>query len=140
MATRNKILLRGMAREEDEIFGEATRPGSLLRVTSSGVSKHNVAGGVATPIFAREQHENQGGDVDDNIPSGDTGTVLYPALGAKINAVTDDTIARGDWVESDGTGGVRTYGSGYRIGQAVAASDLSGSVGRVEIVINPIGT
>lgn len=140
MATRNKILIRGNAREESSLFTVQTRPGMLLEIVAGGgVKPHATAGGVASMMFAREQHENQGGDVDDQIAAADYGTILFPELGAKINAVTSDTIARGDFVESDGAGGVRVYGSGYRIGQAVAASDLSGTVGRVEIIVNPIG-
>ena len=137
---RNTILIRGNAREESILFDEATRPGSLMEITSTGVQKHNTAGGAVLVLaFAREQHENQGADVDDLIASGDNAAVIFPELGAKINAVTSDTIARGGAVESDGDGGVRAYGSGYRIGVAVSASDLSGAVGRVEIILNPIG-
>jgi len=136
---RNKILIRGSAREESSLFDEAVTPGMLVELTATGVQKHSTAGGVAALAFAREQHENQGGDVDDDIPASDYGTVLFPCLNAKVNAYTSDTIARGDWVESDGAGGVRLYGSGYRLGQAVSASDLSGTNGRVEIILNPIG-
>lgn len=139
MTPRNTVLVRGMAREEDALADEAITPGMLVELTATGVQRHNAAGGVATPIFAREQKENQGADIHDEIASGDYVTCLYPKLGDVINAYTEDTIALGGWVESDGDGGVRAYGSGYRIGQARKASDFSGTTGRVEIIINPIG-
>lgn len=142
MATRNRVLLNGDAgyTELNGIFTGATRPGSLLELTSTGFRAEQTAGGQCLPLFAREQHENQGGDVDDNIPTADSGTALLCANGCIVNAVTDDTITRGQWVESAGSGKVRLYGSGQRIGQAIAASDLSGTVGRVEIIVCATGS
>lgn len=139
MATRNTILLDGGFREDTGLADGAITPGSLVQLTSTGYNDNVSAGAACVPAFAREQHENQGADVDDNIASGDTVTVIFPACGAVINALTSDTIARGEYVESDGAGGVRLYGSGFRIGQAQTASDLTGSNGRVEIVVAPLG-
>ena len=141
---RNTILLRGDAVEDSFTVegGTAIRPGMLVEISPSSavsVQPHQTAGGAAAPIFAREQHENQGGDIDDTIAVGDEVTVLYPNLGSIINAFTADTIDAGGWVESAGNGAVRAYGSGYRIGQARYASDLTGTYGRVEIIIAPIG-
>jgi hypothetical protein len=135
---RNKILLRDVGHWEDAevvVTDAVVRPGMLLEPTATGYRPHNTAGGVASYVFARAQHENQGNDVDDTIAVGDSFAALVCAPGCKINAYTSDTIAKGGWVESDGTGGVRAYGSGYRIGRAYAASDLSGTVGRVEIIL-----
>lgn len=141
MAVRERILLNGDAgyTELDGTFTGATTPGSLLELTASGFRAEQTAGGEAIPAFAREQHENQGGDIDDNIPAQDTGTALICSNGCIINALTDDTIARGVWVESAGSGKVRTHGSGQRIGQALTASDLSGTNGRVEIIVCATG-
>lgn len=140
MATRNTILIRGNAREENALITTgASRPGSLMQHVATGYKKHATAGGAAAVIVLKEQHETQGNDIDDNVAQNDKATVLFPELGAVINFVTSDTIARGEWVESDGAGGVRLYGSGYRIGIAQAASDLSGTVGRVEVAVQPIG-
>jgi hypothetical protein len=137
---RNEIMLRGSAREQNELItNAAARPGSLMQQTATGYRLHQSAGGAAIVAVLKEQHENQGNDIDDNVAANDQGTILFPELGAVVNFVTADTIARGEWVESAGNGTVRLWGSGYRIGQAVAASDLSGSVGRVEVVICPIG-
>ena len=83
--------------------------------------------------------ELPGGSESLDIAAGDEVVVLKPNLGATINAVTADTIARGDAVESAGNGAVRPHGSGAAIGIASKDSDLSGDVGRVEIVIAPLG-
>lgn len=138
---RNVILIQGNAREDTGIASGAIRPGMLIEPTGTGEQyvAHNDAGGAAAPVFAREQHENDGAGIDDNIASASSFTPIFPEMGAKINAVTDDTIARGEWVESAGDGKVRLWGSGYRVGYADAASDLSGTVGRVKIIIAPVG-
>ena len=91
-------------------------------------------------LFARSQWENDGAGVDNDIVEGDEVVVLAPTLGSKINAATADTIERGEFVESAGDGNVRLHGSGYIIGVASADSDLSGTVGRVEIIVAPLGT
>jgi hypothetical protein len=137
---RNEILIRGNAREQNELItNAAARPGSLMEQTATGYRLHQSAGGAAIVAVLKEQHERDGNDIDDNVLQNDKGTILFPELGAVVNFVTADTIARGEWVESAGAGAVRVFGSGYRIGQAVEASDLSGSVGRVKVVICPIG-
>lgn len=140
MAVRNTILIRGDAREKNGTFSAVTRPGMLMQPNGTGgFEPHDEVAGRAAPIFAREQHELQGNDIDDNIASGDSATVLYPETGAVINAVTADTIDEGEWVESAGDGTVQLLSSGYAIGQAVKASDLSGTVGRVEIAVATTG-
>ena len=138
---RKTILLRGYAREESGIAVEAITPGMLVQVdTATGNwEQHDTEGGAAAATFAREQHENDGAGIDTAIAQGDDVTVLFAQQGDKINAVTDDTIDKGEWVESAGNGKVRPYGSGFRIGYAASASDLSGTVGRVEIIIAPVG-
>ena len=140
---RNVIVIRRSSdpREEGGIVSVgAIRPGMLVEPTSTGHYKaHDSAGAIAAPIFAREQHENDGHGVDDLIALGDNITVVFAQLGDVINCVTADTIAKDGFVESAGDGTVRAYGSGYRIGYARAASDLSGTVGRVEVVIAPVG-
>jgi hypothetical protein len=146
MATRKTILLNGPAREQDFNMEVAIGPGMLVQRSASdagAVELHAVAGGAALPMFLREQHEDASsatvGGIDNNVVAGGTGTVLFPQLGAVINCRTADTILAGEWIESAGNGLVRLWGSGYRIGQAQTASDLSGTVGRVEVVIAPIG-
>lgn len=133
---RNVIMLNGDYREEGAIASGAIMPGMLVERTSTrAFQKHGTAAGAALAAFAREQRENDGHGVDDEIPSGDEFTVCYPVKGAKVNAYTTDTIAAGGFVESDGVGGVRAFSAGVKLGEASAASDLSGDIGRVEIVI-----
>lgn len=140
---RNTIILRapGTRNEFRGTSVYAITPGMLLELTAEDVYQpHSTAGGQAALFFAREQWENQGADVDDNIAVGDEFTVIAAQQGDVVNAYTSDTIAAGGWVESDGAGGVRAQGSGYGLGVARKASDLSGTNGRVEIVIASVGT
>lgn len=142
MATRNTILLRGNAREEGRVVETASiTPGMLVQLETGGeVLRHATDGGQAFPMFAKENHENQGSGIDVVIADADTATILFPEMGAKINAYTTDTILEGEMVCSDGVGGVRVADSGdYVIGVASADSDLSGSVGRCEIYVAPLG-
>jgi hypothetical protein len=133
---RNVILLRGDAREE---AGKATpyaiTPGMLVEPTATGYQPHSTAGGPAAAIFARGQTENNGADIDTDIALNDEVVVIFPEKGAKVNAYTADTIAVGGFVQSGGDGSVVAYDSGTILGIATAASDLTGTVGRVEIVI-----
>jgi hypothetical protein len=134
---RNAILLRGDAEQLSGIVTTATiTPGMLVEHTSTnGFRRHATAGGAAGAFFAREQHENNGAGIDDAIAVGDEVTVLACEKGSMVNAYTTDTIARGNFVESDGVGGVRVFAAGVKLGVANSASDLSGDVGRVEIII-----
>lgn len=135
---RNTILLRGQAREEQVTTTGVITPGMLVDMATGAA--HAVDGGQVLPVFAKEQHENQGAGIDDDIASGDEAIVLFPDHLAKINAFTSDTIAAGENVASDGAGGVRLASSGdFVIGEAAAASDLSGTNGRVEIWVASLG-
>lgn len=139
---RNTILLRGHAREEAFTASPyAITPGMLVELDGAGdVIPHTTDEGIAFPIFAKEQHENQGAGIDTDIAVDDEVIVLFPELGAKINAFTSDTLAEGDYVTSDGAGGVRLADSGsFVIGVAAAASDLTGTNGRVEIYVGALG-
>lgn len=142
MAARRVILLQGHAREESGIAGAQLTPGMLVEIDTSGDREwkpHASAGGGGVLAFVRAQHENDGAGIDTAIASGDDCTVIFPEMGAKVNAVTDDTIARGDVVQSAGNGKVEPLTSGgVGIGVAAEASDLSGTVGRVAIIITPI--
>jgi hypothetical protein len=142
MSVRQTILLRGDAERHAGPAGADITPGHLVAFDPSepgGYIPHGEAGGQAAPWFARENWENDGAGIDDDIASGSEVVVVKPNLGATVNAVTADTIAIGDFVESAGDGTVRPHGSGYVIGVASKDSDLSGDVGRVEIIIAPFG-
>lgn len=144
MATRRTIVLRGEWWEDAGPAGAEITPGMLLEPDPSdprGFLPHSTAGGPAAPVFAREGSEMDGAGIDTPIPSGGEVKAAWVNLGAKINAVTSETISRGEFVESAGDGEVRPHapGSGYAIGIALSDSDLSGDIGRVEIAVAPNG-
>jgi hypothetical protein len=133
---RNVILLRGDAHEESGLaVTYAITPGMLVEPVSTGFQPHATAGGTAAALYARQQSENDGASIDTDIAAADEVTVLFCEKGSKVNAVTNDTIVRGEFVQSAGDGTVALFDSGVIIGQATADSDLSGTVGRVEIVV-----
>lgn len=139
MAKRNVILLRGTGHEESgTVSSGPIVPGMLLQMTATGFRPHATAGGPAAAIYAREQRENTvegAGSIDSDIPNGDEVTGLFVPKGGKVNAITEDTIDRGEFVQSAGGGLVEPFDSGEIIGVAAAPSDLSGDVGRVEITV-----
>ncbi len=139
---RSVVLLRGDAREEAGIAstGASIVPGWLVDYDDSDVPHfvgHQTGGGVAAAIFARQNTEYDGKDLNTQITDLDSFTVIFPNKGAKINAVTSDTILRGDYVQSAGNGQVQLWdeSGGYVVGQAAADSDLSATIGRVHIII-----
>jgi hypothetical protein len=136
---RNTTVLRGDAHE---VSGLAVTydviPGMLVEPVATGWQPHTTAGGTAVAAFVRAQYENSqvdAGGMEDTIPSGDTITVVFPNKGAFVNALTDDTIVRGEFVQSAGDGKVALFDSGVIVGQAMADSDLSGTNGRVTIAV-----
>lgn len=143
---RSVIVLRGDARYEAGIANGAIGPGALVDYCPSedptfgtpAFIPHGEAGGVAAAIFADAYHASRDGkDIDTNIADEDSLTVIFPVKGAKINARTADTIARGEYVQSAGDGMVEPWNEsdGYVVGQAAEDSDLSDTVGRVHIII-----
>lgn len=138
---RNAILLRGDWIFEKNSIADTypVIPGHLVEVTDGGHQPHTTAGGKAPALFI--QHMAVTGatgtirTIDDTIPAGDSIVVIHAQKGAVINAITAETIDQGEYVQSGGDGTVVPFDSGEIVGQAQAASDLSGSVGRVEIII-----
>ena len=133
---RNTILLRGNAREEGGIATSSTiTPGSFVVMSGTGEGWALAGASAVGPIaVARENHENNGDNISDVIAQNSTFTVIFPEWGAKINARTTDTIARGDEVTWAAAGRVALRDSGDALlGIAASASDLT--AGRVEIII-----
>lgn len=106
----NTITLKGDGIHKEAVAGGSVTPGMLLARTSAGtVVAHNVAGGNALPAFATED-ELQGKDITDAYASGDK--VLYTVFerGAEVNALVAAhaaAISEGDFLDSDGAGGLR---------------------------------
>lgn len=133
---RNTISLRGYAlHEEAGIASGVVTPGDLLEFTGTGnqVRRHSDPGGVVTPLaFARENWENGGNGIGDNIPSGGEVVYILPAAGDKINARTAETIARGDELTSAGNGTLRVRAAGEAL---VGVADGPDDNGRVATII-----
>ena len=133
---RKTILLRGNAREEGGIATSSTiTPGSFVVMSGTGEGWALAGVSAVGPIaVARANWENDGDGIDDAIAQNSTFTVIFPENGAKINARTTATIARGDELTWGANGTVALRDSGDALlGIAASASDLTAS--RVEIII-----
>lgn len=137
---RSVILLQGDARYESGLATGALAPGMLVNYDPSsdrGFIPHGDAGEVAAAMFVDAYGAHYDGKGINTLhTSGNDCTVIFPVKGAKVNAVTTETLARGDYVESAGDGTVQALTStGYCVGQCAADSDLSATIGRVHIII-----
>ncbi len=112
MTISKTVLLKGEAMYKEAVAGGTITPGMLImRNSSNAVVVHNAAGGRAQAMFAFED-ELQGKTISDNYVSGDNVVFVVPERGAEINAVVAANAAAiviGDFLESDGAGGVRKY-------------------------------
>lgn len=101
------VLLRG----DNQAFYEAIAvaactPGQLLIIDSAGkVKPHNVAAGVASPIFAREE-EYVGGTIDTAYAVADQVTYVHAKSGDEVYAWLKNGVTSviGGFLESDGAG------------------------------------
>lgn len=136
----NVILRDGDAREEDHKASEAITPGELIEFGGSNDIQANTSAADSTAVraFVREQVENSGNGIDDDVPSGDTGTVIYPESGAVVRAFLahGENVSEGAALESDGNGALQAQSSGRVIGYAdEALNNTSGSASRIDIVV-----
>lgn len=140
---RKTIVLRGEWWEDSaEVITATLTPGMLVEYTSAGrVRRHSTPGGAAAGLFALANTELDGAGIDTAVAVNASCKIATVQAGALVNAVTSDTIEAGEFVQSAGNGQVEpwTEGSGRAIGVARRASDLSGTVGRVEIIFAPNG-
>lgn len=92
--------------EEYEAAAATIYPGCLVELDSAGkVKVHATAGGNALPMFAIED-ALQGKGIDENYATADKVRVWIPTRGDIVYGILADgqTIAKGDFVESDGNG------------------------------------
>lgn len=134
----NTILVRGRAEEEAYITSEAMTPGELvLYAATEGQIKANDASADvdAMKAWVREQEENKGAGVDDDIASGDEATVIFPTSGAKIRALIahGTNVQQGAALESDGNGALQARTSGRTV--AFADSDTNNTSGSASLAI-----
>lgn len=117
-ATKPKtVLLLGASLIAKEAAALANiTPGMLIDRGTGGVQPHGLAGGPASPLFAREE-EFAGGSIDDVYETGDRVPFYVGAPGSEFYALipAGANIAEGAELESNGDGTLRAYA-----GQAVA--------------------
>lgn len=128
---------------EDHPASAAITPGNLIeRFLDSGtlkLRKHSTAAGYATKMFALDRAELNRSYTED-YATGDLVAAIVAKPGDVIYALipSGHAIAAGAFLESNGDGNLRTYGSGVRIGQALEAvangAGLTPARCRVEIV------
>lgn len=132
--------------EEYEASASGIYPGCLLELDAADMVKnHATAGGNVLPMFALED-ELQGRGIDDVFASGEKIQVWVPYRGDIVLAILADgqTINKGDFLESDGAGGVQKHtpdeGSQASIYQnaivGVALDQLSTAAGSEDSDIN----
>jgi hypothetical protein len=103
---RNTILLDGEALERRAFARPYVLiPGMLVALSGDDVAPAQE--GAKAAIFVRSSHENEGGSIDDEIAIDDEAILLYPGKASVINALTDETIARGDELAADEDGKLR---------------------------------
>jgi hypothetical protein len=143
MTYRNTIVLNGEVREESAIADVALIPGMLVeydQAEAGQVKLHATDGGNVIPVmFVREQHENDGHGISDQIAQDDTCTVVFPTNGARINAITEDTITvAGVALASSGNGLLRIAdleAGDVPIGASGGPSVAEGTRLRVPVII-----
>lgn len=111
--------------------GGTIYPGMLVELNSDlEVIAHDSAGARALTMVALE-NELEGQDIDTAYAEGDPVQVWIPYRGDNAYMVLADgqNIAIGDMLESAGNGYLRKLNTGYVIGVALEALDLSGSSG-----------
>lgn len=111
MAASRTILLKGDGQRFEALAAAGTiKPGHLLQLESDGdVAIHAVAADNAPAYFALE-NDLKGDTIDDAYASGDIVQYIHAARGAEIYAwvaAAAAAIVKGDYLESDGAGGLK---------------------------------
>ena len=127
------ITVKGNAhviRKEGIVITAAITPGMLVERAATGVVRHATAANNAAKAFAVE-NEVVGDGIDDDYAVADT--ILYGIFpqGAEIYAFVSGTIAVGDYLESNGAGGLRPLTA-----RAATDQDESASVVAVALAAN----
>jgi len=116
---------------ENGVATEAITPGMLVQGVTS-ISKHSSAGGAAARTFALDR-PYMGNDIDVAYAIGDVVKVASFAPGDVVNAlIVSGAISAGSFVESNGDGYLKVYGSGVRVGRILEDAG-SGGAGRAAV-------
>jgi hypothetical protein len=109
---------------------EAVIPGALVAPVAGAetITNHATAGGNAVPMFALED-ELQGKGIGDDYATGDRAQVWIPYRGDIVNALlsTNQHIAIGDFMESDGEGKLQKFAGD--VGDSTTVTKLLSIVG-----------
>lgn len=119
MSDSRVIVLQGNPiLNENGVASEAITPGMLVQGVTS-IAKHSSAGGAAARTFALERDE-MGSDIDTDYAIGDVVKIASCSPGDVVNAlIVSGAISAGAFVESNGNGYLKAYGSGIRIGRVL---------------------
>lgn len=143
----NIVLLKGAPLRDEGVAAEAITPGALVERTSTGtVQNHSTAGASAAPVFAKER-ALAGDGLADAYASGDTVLLLTCRQGDEIYAfvaAAATAITAGDFLESDGAGGLQVIAVDAAtdnteresvVAQAMESVDNSGggSIARIKV-------
>ena len=145
-STPKVILLRGEPPAREALVASAVvTPGMLLAMTSTGAARpHNVAAGMASPLFARED-EYEGKSIDDTIAIGSLVGIWACTSGDQIYSLVKAgaaAIVAGDYLESAGDGTFQksthavtsaTTAAAVPVARALEAVDNSGGGSAVRI-------
>lgn len=138
MARRVIALLGCPIITEDGSASEAITPGMLVQGTTS-IAKHASSGGNAARNFALEQ-DYLGKDIDEAYASGDQVRVGAFHQGCRVYALLPSgaNITGGNFLESNGDGTLKAYGSGVVVARALESVNNSAGPStariRVEVV------
>ena len=146
-AAIKQILAQGDPIAYEAVAAAAITPGMLLLRTSAGkVTPHNVAAGVAQPMFAREE-EYVGTGYDTDYAINDQVPYYVCRRGDRIWALvaTGNNVANGEFLESNGDGTFRknthavttaTTAAAWPVAVALeAVNNASGSPARILVEI-----
>jgi len=125
------ILLKGNPHQKlAKATAVAITPGYLCQYDSTAgqIEAHSTSGGNAARLFAIED-ALQGKEIGDNYAVSSQVQFICARLGDEIYAMLQDgqNITRGQYLESNGDGTLKAYGSGFPVAVALEAVDLSAS-------------
>jgi hypothetical protein len=126
-----------VTQDEDNKAAAAITPGMLVDFNGSGdLIPHGTAGGNTQKLVALEREEFAQ-TMSVNYAIGDTVKVGACPTGVRVNAIlpTGQTIAKGDLLESAGTGKLRILAAGTPLFMALeAVTNASGSDVRIRVM------
>ena len=136
MSNHNRIVLKGIGRNEEGKAGGTITPGQLVALNSSGsYVVHATAGDYAERVFAIE-NALAGKGIADNYAANDLAQLWAGAPGDEVLAwlTTAQTVVVGDRLASAGNGYLRKKSSGdVPLAVALEAVTTTGSAARIRV-------